>query len=85
MKTFLMLSWCTTQSLESKGENNQNGGGLGGIIVVHYGALSETLKDPTSLVLIQGAIRLELVAEYQLDGDHVGDKGRWHQVPSVVG
>ena len=34
-----------------------------GLVVVHSGALSETPKDPTILVPIQGAVRLEFVAK----------------------
>jgi hypothetical protein len=43
-----------------------------GLIVVDFGALSETLKDPTGLVAIKGPISMELVREDQLANDNVG-------------
>jgi hypothetical protein len=42
------------------------------LIVVNSGALSETPKDPTSLVAIKGPISTELVLEDPLVGDNVG-------------
>jgi hypothetical protein len=34
-----------------------------GLIVVHFGTLSEAPKDPTSLVAVEQAIRVEPVVE----------------------
>jgi hypothetical protein len=64
---------------EGDGEDGPNDGELDDgaeyLVVFHSGALSETLKDSTGLVPIQGAVRLELVAEDSLVGDHVGARG----------
>jgi hypothetical protein len=69
-------------SREGKGEDGPNGGELDnktkGLVVVHSGALSETPKDPTILVPIQGAVRLEFVAKDPLDGDHISANGSEH-------
>jgi hypothetical protein len=43
-----------------------------GLIVVDSGALSETPKDPTGLVVIKGPVSTELVREDPLVGDNVG-------------
>jgi hypothetical protein len=43
-----------------------------GPVVVDFGALSETPKDPTGLVVIKGFINTELVREDPLAGDNVG-------------
>jgi hypothetical protein len=64
---------------EGKEEDGPNNGRLDdrakGLIVVHSVALSEAPKDPTSLVLIQSTIALELVIENPHAGDHVGARG----------
>jgi hypothetical protein len=74
---------------EGKGEDDTNGGELDdkaeGLIVVHSGALGEAPKDPTCLVVVEGAIRSQLVAEEPLAGDHVSARRTWHQVLGVVG
>jgi hypothetical protein len=41
------------------------------LIVVHTGALSETPEDPTSFVVIEGAVGAELVGENSLAGDDI--------------
>jgi hypothetical protein len=60
----------------SQSQHSPNGGrlddGAEGLIVVHPEALSEPPEDPTSLVPIKGAIRLELVLENPLAGDNIG-------------
>jgi hypothetical protein len=42
------------------------------LIVIDSGALSETSKDPMSLVVIKGSVSMELVHEDPLVGDNVG-------------
>jgi hypothetical protein len=42
------------------------------LVVVDSGALSETPKDPASLVAIEGPVRAELVREDPFAGDDVG-------------
>jgi hypothetical protein len=54
------------------------------VIVVHIGALGESLEDPTSLVLVQGTIRIELMLEDQLASHNIGSRGPKYQVPSAV-
>ena len=75
--------------VEGEGENGPNGGelddGAKGLIVVNSGALDEAPKDPTGLVAIVGAIRVQLVVKNPLPGDHIGALSTWHQVPGVVG
>jgi hypothetical protein len=57
-----------------------------GLIVVDFGALSETLKDPTGLVAIKGPVSMELVREDPLVGDNVGAlrSGISSQVPLLI-
>jgi hypothetical protein len=43
-----------------------------GPIIVDFGALSETPKDPTSLVAIKGPVSMKLMREDPLAGDNVG-------------
>jgi hypothetical protein len=61
---------------DSSGEHHVNNGQFHnraeGLIVVNPGALSETLKDPTCLVVIKGPISTKLVRENPLVGDNVG-------------
>jgi hypothetical protein len=75
--------------VEGEGENGPNGGelddGAKGLIVVNSGALDEAPKDPTGLVAVEGAIRVQLVVKNPLPGDHIGALSTWHQVPGVVG
>lgn len=49
--------------------------GARGLVVVHFETLSKAPMDPTSLILIQGIINLELMLEDPLVGDHVGARG----------
>jgi hypothetical protein len=59
----------------SNGEHRAHGGRFHNraerLIVVHTGALSETLEDPTSLVAIDGAVGAKLVGENPLASDNV--------------
>lgn len=74
--------------VEREGDDSIYGDGLidraKGLVVVNSRALSEALKDPTYLILIQGTISLELMLEDPLVGDHMVPGAR-HQVPLVVG
>jgi hypothetical protein len=49
--------------------------GARGLVVVHFETLSKAPMDPTSLILIQGIINLEVMLEDPLVGDHVGARG----------
>jgi hypothetical protein len=61
---------------DNSGEHRVNSGRFynraESLIVVDSGALSETLKDPTSLVAIKGPISMEFVREDPLADDNVG-------------
>jgi hypothetical protein len=74
---------------EGEGEDRANSGelddGAEGLVVVHSGALGEAPKDPTGLVVVEGAVRGQLVVKKPLAGDHVGAWWTRHQVPGVVG
>jgi hypothetical protein len=73
---------------DSQRQHSPDGGrlddGAEGLIVVHPGALSEAPEDPTSLVSIKRAIRLELVLEDPLVGDDIGPRRPRDQVPCAV-
>jgi hypothetical protein len=56
-----------------------------GLIVVDAGPLGEAAKDSTSLVPLQGSIRVELVLEDPFYGDDVGANRTRDKIPSVVG
>jgi hypothetical protein len=64
---------------DSQGQHSPNGGRLNNraesIIVVHPGALSKPPEDPTSLVQVKRAIRLELILEDPLAADDIGFSG----------
>jgi hypothetical protein len=61
---------------DTSGAHHANGGRFHNqaesLIVVDPGALSETLKDPASLVAIKGTVSMVLVCEDPLAGDHIG-------------
>jgi hypothetical protein len=61
---------------DSSSEHRANSGRFDnraeGLIVVNTGALSETPKDLTGIVAIEGPISTELVHEDPLAGDNVG-------------
>jgi hypothetical protein len=48
------------------------------LIIVDSGALSETSKDPASLVAIEGPISVELVREDSFASDDVGALRLWN-------
>jgi hypothetical protein len=54
------------------------------LVVVDSGALSETLKDPTSLVMIKGPVSTELVREDPLADDNVGALRSGNQLPCPI-
>jgi hypothetical protein len=56
-----------------------------GLIVVNVGSLGEAMKDPTSLVLFQRAIGVELVLENLFACDDVRANGARDKIPGVVG
>jgi hypothetical protein len=56
-----------------------------GLIVVDAKSLGEAVKNPTSLVPVQGAVRIEVVTENPLAGDDVGANGATDKISSVVG
>jgi hypothetical protein len=61
---------------DNSGEHHVNSGWFHnrseGLIVVDTEALSETLKDPTGLVVIKGPVNTELVCKNPLISDNVG-------------
>jgi hypothetical protein len=73
---------------DSSGEHRVNSGRFHnrakGLVVVDPGALSETPKDPTSLVAIKGPISTELVRENLLVGDNVGALRSGNQLPGPI-
>jgi hypothetical protein len=54
------------------------------LIVVDSRALSETPKDPTSLIVIKGPVSTELVREDPLTGDNVGALRSGNQFPCPI-
>jgi hypothetical protein len=73
---------------DSQSQHSPDGGrlddGAEGLIVVNLRVLSEPPEDPTSLVSVKRAIRLQLVLEDPLVGDDIGPKRLRNQVPRVV-
>jgi hypothetical protein len=73
---------------DSSSEHRANSGRLynraEGLVVVDSGALSETPKDPTSLVAIKGPVSTELVREDPLAGDNVGALRSGNQLPGPI-
>jgi hypothetical protein len=70
---------------DSSGEHCANSGRFynwaEGLVVVDSGALSETPKDPTSLVVIKGPVSTELVREDPLADDNIGVLRSGNQLP----
>jgi hypothetical protein len=54
------------------------------LIIVDSRALSETPKDPTSLVVIKGPVSMEFVHEDPLVGDNVGALRSGNQLPGLI-
>jgi hypothetical protein len=72
-----------------EGKDDTNGGELDnrteGLVVVHYGAMGEAVKEPTGLLAVEGVVQGRLVAKEPLDGDHAGAWWTRHQGLGVVG
>jgi hypothetical protein len=56
-----------------------------GLLVVDAGPLGEVVKDPTSLVLLQGAFGVELVLENLFIGDDIEANRTRDKIPRFVG
>jgi hypothetical protein len=60
---------------DSKTENGADSSWLDnqteGLIKIDPGSLSKTSEDPACLVLVQAAVRLELVPKDPFTGDHI--------------
>jgi hypothetical protein len=73
---------------DSSGEHREHGGRFHNraesLIVVNSGALSETLKDPASLVAIEGPVSAELVREDPFASHDVGSLRSWNKVPGPI-
>jgi hypothetical protein len=73
---------------DTQSQHSPDGGRLDdeaeGLVIVHPGTLSEPPKDPTSLVSVKRAIRLELVLDDPLVGDDIGPRMSGNQVPRAV-
>jgi hypothetical protein len=73
---------------DSSGEHRAHGGQFHNraesLIVVDSGALSETPKDPASLVAIEGPVSAKLVREDPFAGDDVGALRSWNKVPCPI-
>jgi hypothetical protein len=73
---------------DDQSQHNPDGGSLDnkakGLTVVHLEALGEPTKNPMSHVLVQRAIRLELVFEDPLVSHHIGPRRPGDQVPHAV-
>jgi hypothetical protein len=54
------------------------------LVVVDSGALSETPKDPASLVATEGPVSAELVCEDPFASDDVGALRSWNKVPCPI-
>jgi hypothetical protein len=81
-----LLNWSVMG--DSSGEHCAHGGRFHNraesLIVVDFGALSETPKDPVSLVVIEGPVNVELVREDPFVGDDVGALRSWNKVPCPI-
>jgi hypothetical protein len=55
-----------------------------GLIVVDTGPLGEAAKDPTSLVPLHDAVKVELVLEDPFVGDDIGDNRMREKISSIV-
>jgi hypothetical protein len=53
-------------------------------VIVNSGALSETPKDPASLVAIEGPVGAELVREDSFASDNIGAMRSWNKVPGPI-
>jgi hypothetical protein len=74
---------------DGQGEHGVNCGWLDcrveRLIVVDVRSLGEAAKDPSSLVLFQRAVGVELVLENPFAGDDVGANGARYKIYGAVG
>jgi hypothetical protein len=73
---------------DSSGEHRAHGGQFHNraesLVVVDFGALSETPKDPASLVAIESPVSVELVCEDPFANDDIGALRSWNKVPCPI-
>jgi hypothetical protein len=73
---------------DNNGEHRAHGGQFHNraesLVVVDSGALSETPKDPASLVAIEGPVSVELVCEDPFANDDIGALRSWNKVPCPI-
>jgi hypothetical protein len=73
---------------DSSGEHRTHGGRFHNrdesLIVVDSGVLSETPKDPASLVAIEGPVSAELVCQEPFASDDVGALRSWNKVTCPI-
>jgi hypothetical protein len=73
---------------DSSGEHRAHGGRFHNraesLTVVDSGALSETPKDPTSLVAIESPVSVKLVCEDPFTSDDVGALRSWNKIPCPI-
>jgi hypothetical protein len=81
-----LLNWPVMR--DSNGEHRAHGGRFQNwaksLIIVDSAALSETPKDPTSLVTIEGPISVVFVREDPFASDDVGALRSWNKVPGPI-
>jgi hypothetical protein len=69
-------------------EHGANGHGLDNrserVSEVDTGTLMKATNDPTRLMSVEGAIRMELVLKDPLPSDDVGVAGSWNKLPCLV-
>jgi hypothetical protein len=74
---------------DDQGEHSADHGRLDhqakGLIVVDARLLDEAVKNPVSLVPVQGVIGIELVLKNPLIGDDVGANGTRDKILGIVG
>jgi hypothetical protein len=73
---------------DSSGEHHAHGGWFHNraesLIVVDFGALSETPKDPAILVAIERPVSAKLVREDPFVSDDIGALRSWNKVPCLI-
>jgi hypothetical protein len=73
---------------DTSGEHRAHGGRFHNraesLVVVNSVTLSETPKDPASLVAIEGPVSAELVREDPFASDDVGALRSWNKVPGPI-
>ncbi|KAH7672477.1 hypothetical protein IHE45_09G057300 [Dioscorea alata] len=73
---------------EHNGENGAHGGWFHDqtehLRQINTGSLRETVEDPTRLISIQGAIRLQFVSKNPFTYNHISTCGTWNKVPGII-